>query len=492
MMRTALLFSLCLAIVFTPAAFAVQFEDNFTNAAYDGSINDTLWAVDIESATGTDVYQRGSDDTLVIDTAARPDGNYTGIFSKNLLQFNSANRDQGTNIEIIVDQINITADSGQWRDLNFMIFLTDATTPGHFNHWSYPDASLVFYQDIKGNNTVNGVTYWTKMDAQGNNNGWWHGDRNDLGNLTFPLKINLVINDAYVELSYNDQPFFVSSTINAAHYTNGACLRLMVENQGPGRGNVVISRITVGDAGATPFPHVPTTLTPSGITTSFGPDAYDGGLNPNHFYLAGAGPWAQPPWGIAAQNAGILSVTAPNAQFEETVVGTGSLPVSPGQEVEVKFDILSYEMLDGDAQGNCTLSIMEGPYSFAYYHSSMAALNIAMIKPGEATDELRVLIFRKPRGNSFWQGVKIYDSNDFGGNKVVTFPLEVRLVLSHTDYQLYFNNDLVDTLSHTVDFGNWMSAHISARNEGNPSRTRVNFDNFSFKVLTSVDDWQNY
>ena len=130
------------AVALLTSAQAVQLQDSFDNATYDGAYDSTVWAVN--AAAGT-VTQDAAGGQLTLGPAA-VDWDLTMLGTKAPIDFSSSTSDLGTEITVTINSYSVDTTSGLWDqgDIMFAIMLTNASSIDNYDWYNSGDDSLSF------------------------------------------------------------------------------------------------------------------------------------------------------------------------------------------------------------------------------------------------------------------------------------------------------------------------------------------------------------
>ena len=453
-------------MIFSWAAWggAVQLSDGFDNAAYDGSYDSTLWDAGSSSPT---LVQGASQ--MVINL---PDANWAGSFmaTKTPITIQSDAIRNGTKFSATLNSFTVTTDSDQARggisvdqSLQMMFYDSVGQNGGQFGY-AGESLAFLFYQTNAESKVA--IEVFEKDPGNGGNIGNTVAIRTV--DVTFPLQIDVILNQYYYELQFNGTKVLGGVTnLDPANF-NGVCgFELIGANTNNSRGTLTLDSIEISDAAVAAFTQIPDIIE----------DNFSLGAQAEKFYqVEGVG------GSIVYSTTGTVVLTTPDGDWAEIgIQWLDSFPQVEGEMFPLKADIISIDPTAGEL--NSILCVTERPdIANAYYAQGSAAVK-AFITAGADGAGARLSVLSKPRGTAYNNGAwpPPLDSQA----TTLTLPATVELKVDASNYEVWINGVKEAEGTHDANFTGSYSGYVGQGNQG-AGRGSIEVDNFSAGALVYV------
>ncbi|MCB2156729.1 hypothetical protein KQI84_17775 [bacterium] len=465
------------------SAFAQQLTDNFDNPTYDGSFDNTVWQVNTDAVAGAAV-QNSTTQVLTL-TTSYAGWNQTTLFANNKIDITNSADNLGTPISFTINEWNVdvnrTTGWGDNVDVNLKVQLDDTATtvgPGAHDMYSYAGAmfGVFFVYDVDVPDKLK-VEVWEKNAGETTSGTGKTNAVIELFGLSYPLDVDLVVNDFTYQLALDGQLVLEGPTnINISELSETPSFMLNFGQQDWGHGSVQISAVSVGDV------DTGTLNRPTTVEDDFANATYDGGIDETKWETLGADPGQ----GTIAQGSGALAVTPGNFAWAPTSVDAREAMAFDGGSIYISTDVNDISAITGP------MRVEIGAYSALWvwdsYDGGQADVVAHLaVQDGNTTGTLQV--FAKSPNNYGDNGPQL-------ANSVITLPstpFGFEIQVGESTFDVYINDSLEASGTHAADFSEYGQAHGHfAIQNIDWGRGTIVLDNLRVSKqtqFTNVNDW---
>jgi hypothetical protein len=451
------------------SAHAAQLTDDFANATYDGSYDTTVWGAGSSSPT----LVQGSGKLAM----SMPASNWapSSIARLTQSQIGSTLPTRGTRFSATIDSFTVTTEGDQFRggisvDHTFSLFFYDGSG---YTGGMYGYNGAGFNINLYVTNAANQVAVEVTQKAAGNPGNIGKGMGYRTVTVTYPLTVDVIMNNDYYELQLNGTKVLGGVTnLEAIGIQNNIGFQVISSNANVSRGSITLDQVSISDADTVDFTAISSQIT----------DDFSAGWNQgNLMQMEGNG-------GSGSFTGGQATLTTPNSDW--ATYGLQSTDLFPLNATNIttfplQVDIVSVNPTSGLVNTTLCVSEYPGNYNFllspGYYARGDASLAAVILGDASGLNPV-VSVYSKPAGTAYNNGSTLVNGQSF---TLTSLPATVRLEVSQTRFNVKVNGVSVAQGTHTAAFNDRVTGYFAVANQGG-GRGSITFDNMLFGANTVV------